>query len=86
MFAQLDAVARLLRDDDPETVRMVKEQLALGGEDFLGGLRKQKIGRGLTGVALTRFRGGQRQQSGQVRSRYFRFDCRGGFGRRVRRC
>lgn len=39
MFAQLDAVARLLRDDDPETVRMVKEQLALGGEDFLGGLR-----------------------------------------------
>lgn len=39
MFAQLDAVAKLLRDDDPETVRMVKEQLALGGEEFIPGLR-----------------------------------------------
>jgi regulator of sirC expression with transglutaminase-like and TPR domain len=39
MFAQLEAVVKLLRDDDPETVRMVKEQLALGGEDYLPGLR-----------------------------------------------
>lgn len=39
MFEQLDAVAKLLRDDDPDTVRMVKEQLALGGEDNIPGLR-----------------------------------------------
>jgi len=39
MFAQRDAIARLLRDDDAETVRMVKEQLALGGEDFIPDLR-----------------------------------------------
>lgn len=39
MFEQLDSVAKLLRDDDPETVRMVKEQLALGGEEFIPGLR-----------------------------------------------
>jgi len=39
MFSQRDAIARLLRDDDPETVRMVKEQLALGGEDYIPDLR-----------------------------------------------
>lgn len=39
MFAQREAIVRLLRDNDPETVRMVKEQLALGGEDAIAGLR-----------------------------------------------
>ncbi len=39
MIAQLDAVARLLRDEDPETVRLVKEQLAQGGEDSIPGLQ-----------------------------------------------
>ena len=39
MFAQRDAIVRLLRDGDPETVRMVKEQLALGGEDYIPDLR-----------------------------------------------
>jgi regulator of sirC expression with transglutaminase-like and TPR domain len=39
MFAQRDAIVRLLQDDDPETVRMVKEQLALGGEEWISGLR-----------------------------------------------
>jgi regulator of sirC expression with transglutaminase-like and TPR domain len=39
MFAHRDAIVRLLRDDDPDTVRLVKEQLALGGEDAMAGLR-----------------------------------------------
>lgn len=39
MFAQRDAIAKLLRDDDPETVRMVKEQLILGGEECMSNLR-----------------------------------------------
>lgn len=39
MFAQQSAIVKLLRDDDPETVRMVKEQLALGGEDCIADLR-----------------------------------------------
>ena len=39
MFAQRDAIVRLLQDDDPETVRLVKEQLALGGEEWISGLR-----------------------------------------------
>lgn len=39
MFAQHEALIKLLRDDDPETVRMVKEQLVLGGEDSIPGLR-----------------------------------------------
>lgn len=39
MFAQMDAIAKLLRDDDPETVRMVKEQLALGGDEYVARLR-----------------------------------------------
>jgi hypothetical protein len=34
-----DAIVRLLRDDDPETVRLVKEQLALAGEEWISGLR-----------------------------------------------
>ncbi len=43
MLAQRDAIVRLLQDDDPDTVRMVKEQLeqlALGGDDALGDLRE----------------------------------------------
>ncbi|MGA7395665.1 MAG: transglutaminase-like domain-containing protein [Terrimicrobiaceae bacterium] len=39
MFAQRDAIVRLLQDDDPETVRLVKEQLAQGGEELISGLR-----------------------------------------------
>lgn len=39
MFAQRDAIVKLLQDDDPDTVRMVKEQLALGGEDYIPDLR-----------------------------------------------
>lgn len=39
MFSQREAIVRLLRDDDPETVRMVKEQLALGGEEAIESLR-----------------------------------------------
>ncbi len=39
MFAQKHAIVRLLQDDDPETVRMVKESLALRGEEILGDLR-----------------------------------------------
>jgi len=39
MFAQHNALVKLLRDDDPETVRMVKEQLVLGGEDLIPDLR-----------------------------------------------
>jgi len=38
MIAQKDAVARLLRDGDPETVRLVKEQLIMGGEDNVNDL------------------------------------------------
>lgn len=33
MIEQKDAVAKLLRDGDPDTVRLVKEQLIQGGED-----------------------------------------------------
>lgn len=39
MFAQREAIVKLLRDDDPETVRMVKEQLAQGGEEYIPNLR-----------------------------------------------
>ena len=35
MIAHLDAVARLLKDGDPETVRLVKEQLLAGGDENL---------------------------------------------------
>ena len=40
MFAQKDAIVKLLQDDDPETVRMVKEQLALNGDEHLPDLRE----------------------------------------------
>ncbi len=39
MFAQREAIVKLLKDNDPETVRMVKEQLALGGEEDIPSLR-----------------------------------------------
>jgi len=35
MIAHLDAVARIFKDGDPETVRLVKEQLIAGGHDNL---------------------------------------------------
>lgn len=35
MIAHLDAVARLLKDGDPDTVRLVKEQLLAGGDENL---------------------------------------------------
>lgn len=40
MSALNDALAKLLRDDDPETVRLVKRQLAESGEDSLPQLRQ----------------------------------------------
>ncbi len=39
MASQIDAIFRLLRDDDPETVGLVKEQLVLRGEGSLDELR-----------------------------------------------
>ncbi|HEX8372025.1 MAG TPA: transglutaminase-like domain-containing protein [Chthoniobacterales bacterium] len=39
MFEQRDALIRLLRDDDPATVSLVKEQLTTGGPAVLGDLR-----------------------------------------------
>lgn len=39
MFAQKEALVKLLSDDDPDTVRLVKEQLAAAGEDSLADLR-----------------------------------------------
>lgn len=39
MTAQIDAIARLLRDDDPETVRLVKEQLLTADEDIVSRLQ-----------------------------------------------
>lgn len=38
ILGQKDAIARLLQDNDPETVRLVKEQLAAAGEDMRGDL------------------------------------------------
>ena len=38
MFKQKDAIVRLLRDNDPETVHLVKEQLAEGGAEVIGEL------------------------------------------------
>lgn len=35
LVAQKDAIVRLLQDNDPETVRLVKEQLAASGDDLL---------------------------------------------------
>ncbi|MCX7868653.1 MAG: transglutaminase-like domain-containing protein, partial [Terrimicrobiaceae bacterium] len=40
MIGQIEAVARLLSDEDAETIRLVKEQLVLQGEDGLGELRE----------------------------------------------
>jgi len=40
MIVQKDAVARLLQDGDPDTVRLVKEQLLLGGEENLRDLEE----------------------------------------------
>ena len=39
MSLQIDAITRLFRDDDPETVGMVKEQLVLRGENAIQELR-----------------------------------------------
>jgi len=39
MSSQCDALARLFRDDDPETVGLVKEQLVIKGESVLPDLR-----------------------------------------------
>lgn len=39
MTSQLDALTRLFRDDDPETVGLVKEQLVLRGESAIEDLR-----------------------------------------------
>ena len=40
MFAQKEALIRLLHDNDPETVRLVKEQLASAGEERLQELQE----------------------------------------------
>ncbi len=40
MFAQQNALVRLLHDDDPETVRLVKEQLASAGEEKISQLEE----------------------------------------------
>ena len=40
MFAQKEALIRLLHDNDPETVRLVKEQLATDGEERLPELQE----------------------------------------------
>lgn len=39
MSSQIDAITRLFRDDDPETVGLVKEQLVLRGESAIEELR-----------------------------------------------
>lgn len=38
MIGQKEALVRLLQDNDPETVRLVKEQLAAAGDEALGDL------------------------------------------------
>ena len=40
MFAQKEALIRLLHDNDPETVRLVKEQLAAAGEERIPELQE----------------------------------------------
>ncbi|MFA7345815.1 MAG: transglutaminase-like domain-containing protein [Terrimicrobiaceae bacterium] len=40
MFAQKEALIRLLRENDPETVRLVKEQLAAAGEEGIPELQE----------------------------------------------
>ena len=39
MFKQRDAIIRLLKDDDPETIFLIKQQLALGGAETIPDLR-----------------------------------------------
>jgi regulator of sirC expression with transglutaminase-like and TPR domain len=39
MLTQQEAIVKLLQDNDPDTVRMVKEQLAQGGETLVPGLQ-----------------------------------------------
>ncbi|MFY8216560.1 MAG: hypothetical protein ACOVMP_08160, partial [Chthoniobacterales bacterium] len=39
IFEQRDAIVRLLQDNDPETVRLVKEQLIQAGNDVIVDLR-----------------------------------------------
>jgi len=40
MFAQQEALVKLLQDDDPHTVQLVKDQLASAGEEWLPHLRE----------------------------------------------
>lgn len=40
MVAQIDAVVRLLRDGDPDTVRLVKEQFVHSGDEYLHDLEE----------------------------------------------
>ncbi len=40
MIGQRDAIVRLLEDNDPETVRLVKDQLVQAGDDAVGDLRE----------------------------------------------
>lgn len=40
MFAQKEALIRLLHDNDPETVKLVKEQLMAGGEEKISELQE----------------------------------------------
>jgi hypothetical protein len=40
MFAQKEALIRLLHDNDPETVRLIKEQLTAAGEDRIHELQE----------------------------------------------
>ena len=39
MFKQRDAIIRLLKDDDPETILLIKQQLAQGGAETIPDLR-----------------------------------------------
>jgi hypothetical protein len=39
MFKQREAIIRLLKDDDPETVHLTKKQLAEGGTETIPDLR-----------------------------------------------
>ena len=47
MLSHKNAIARLFQDDDPETVRLVKEQLAQGGKEIVDGLQELVSGRNL---------------------------------------
>lgn len=40
MLSHKNAIARLFQDDDPETVRLVKEQLTQGGKEIVDALKK----------------------------------------------